>query len=208
MNCDAIAPYYASMEFAVFGHALERCRFHFLPELAGTRRALVLGDGDGRFLKRLLTEYPLLQADYVDCSAAMLQRARRAAGSERVHYLCADALQQLPGSGYDLVVSHFFLDCFQRDDQAKLIAHITQAAPQARWLISEFRIPQHRWLAAPARALIGVMYAFFSLATGLKTRTLADHRPLLRDAGFQLHSDATHARGLLVSELWTREAVE
>jgi ubiquinone/menaquinone biosynthesis C-methylase UbiE len=208
MNCDAIAPYYAAMEFAVFGRALERCRFHFLPELRDARRALVLGDGDGRFLKRLLDACPQLHADYVDCSGEMLERARRRAGSQRVDYFCADALRQLPGSGYDLVVSHFFLDCFDAKGLEAIVARVGEAAPKARWLISEFRVPANRWIATPSRALIATMYWFFSFATGLTARALVDHRPLLRAGGFRLGADAAHARGLMVSELWVREAVE
>ncbi len=207
MNCDAIAPYYAAMEFAVFGRALERCRFHFLPELRDARRALVLGDGDGRFLKRLLGACPQLQADYVDCSAGMLSKAREAAGSDRVTYYLTDVLaERLPGAGYDLVVTHFFLDCFDAERLAEVVKRIATAAPKARWLVSEFRIPQSLWLAGPARALIAAMYRFFSISTGLTAGSLVDHRPLLQNAGFRLRSAIPRARGFMVSELWIRDA--
>jgi len=209
MNCDSIAPYYAAMEFTVFGRALERCRFHFLPELAGVRYALVLGDGDGRFLGRLLAACPQLRADYVDCSAGMLAQARRVAGSERVTYYCSDVLSDmLTASDYDLIVSHFFLDCFNPDSLASVVERVTAAAPRARWLISEFRVPEGRWLARPARALIALMYRFFSITTGLTTRALVDHRPTLTKAGFQLSKTAIHARGLMASELWVPEPVK
>ena len=209
MNCDSIAPYYAAMEFTVFGRTLERCRFHFLPELAGARHALVLGDGDGRFLGRLLAACPQLRADYVDCSAGMLAQARRLAGSERVTYYCSDVLSdRLPTSGYDLVVSHFFLDCFNPESLAAVVERVSAAAPRARWLISEFRVPEGRWLARPARALIAVMYKFFYITTGLTARALVDHRPFLKRAGFQLSKTATHARGLIASELWVPEPLK
>ena len=209
MNCDSIAPYYAAMEFAVFGRTLERCRFHFLPELAGARRALVLGDGDGRFLGRLLAACPQLRADYFDCSAGMLAQARRVAGSERVTYYCSDVLSAtLPASDYDLVVSHFFLDCFNPETLATVVERVSGAAPRARWLISEFRVPEGRWLARPARALITLMYKFFSVTTGLTARALVDHRPFLKRAGFQLSLAAIHARGLMASELWVPEPVK
>jgi ubiquinone/menaquinone biosynthesis C-methylase UbiE len=208
MNCDPIAPYYAAMEFTVFGRTLERCRFAFLPELTGARRALVLGDGDGRFLTRLLSACPTLQADYVDCSAAMLAKAKRTAGDERVTYHHLNALTDpLPQASYDLVTSHFFLDCFDAAQQHEIVNRIAAAAPHARWLISEFRVPKGP-LARPARAMIGLMYRFFSLATGLKTRALADHHPFLKTAGFRLAATAPHARGFIVSELWTREPIQ
>src|ERR1022692_1155772 len=70
---DRVARPYRWMEFLTFGRSLERCRNHFLSQLAGRRGALVLGDGDGRFLARLLATNPSLYADAVDTSAAMLQ---------------------------------------------------------------------------------------------------------------------------------------
>ena len=54
MNCDLIAPHYWWIERLGMGRALERRRRWFLPELGNARRALVLGDGDGRFLRELL----------------------------------------------------------------------------------------------------------------------------------------------------------
>ncbi len=208
MNCDPIAPYYASIEFAVFGRALERCRFQFLPRLTRARRALVLGDGDGRFLQRLLEACPDLHADYVDCSAGMLAKAKRAVDADRVTFHCIDVLSgPLPTADFDLVASHFLLDCFNGQQQSRLIERIASATPRARWVVSEFRVPA-TWLAGPAKALIAVMYRFFALATGLKTKSLSDHRPKLLDAGFRLVATESHAGGFVVSELWTRDTVE
>ncbi|MEO5926980.1 MAG: class I SAM-dependent methyltransferase [Bryobacteraceae bacterium] len=203
MNCDGVAPYYAALEFAVFGRMLENCRFHFLPELTGVRRALVMGDGDGRFLKRLLAACPGVRVDYVDCSAAMLAKARLAAGSEQVAYHCLDALtEELPSADYDLVAMHFFLDCFGREQQAAMVDRVAGVAPRARWLISEFRVPRNRWLTGPGRGLIGVMYGFFGVATGLRTRGLVDHRGVVGGAGFKLAASVEFGGGLVVSELW------
>ncbi|MEO8097317.1 MAG: class I SAM-dependent methyltransferase [Acidobacteriota bacterium] len=210
MNCDAIARHYAWIEFAAFGKTLQRCRFHFLDQLTDTRRALVLGDGDGRFLVELLRACPQVSVDYVDRSAAMLALARQRAGSDRVRYHHADVLTEaLPGveSGaeYDLVVTHFFLDCFAAHELASVIRRVgSVAAKDARWVISEFRIPPGRLFAIFARRFIGLMYAFFRWATGLRTTELSDHRPLLTGAGFVLRLQTERAGGLLASELWQR----
>lgn len=204
MNCDAIAPYYAAMEFAVFGRTLERCRFHLLPELASSRQALILGDGDGRFLRKLLRSCPELQADYVDSSEGMLRLARSAVGEARVRYSRADVLRDpLPKASYDLVAAHFFFDCFDANQLPHLVERVRAAAPNARWLVSEFGVPRNRWLCAPARGLIATMYGFFGLTTGLRTRSLVDHRAFLERAGLTRIRSAEHARGLLVSELWS-----
>jgi len=195
VNCDRIARWYRWLEYAGFGRALERRREAFLPDVANARRVLVLGDGDGRALTALLAAAPNARIDYIDVSARMLQLASQRAGSVRVAYHQGDALATpLPATEYDLIVTHFFLDCFEEEDQARLVARVARAAtPQARWLVSEFRKPG---------LLVGLLYLFFRAATGLKTRRLVDHHPLFQHSGFRLARSESAWRGLLASELW------
>ena len=195
MNCDRIARCYRWLEYAGFGRALERRRTVFLGEVSNARRALVLGDGDGRALAALLAAAPTVHIDYIDLSARMLELARRRAGSVRVAYHQDDALTTpLPAAEYDLIVTHFFLDCLDEDDQARLVARVAHAAtPQARWLVSEFR---------KSGLLVRALYIFFRVATALKTRRLVDHHPLFQRSGFRLARSESAWRGLLASELW------
>jgi ubiquinone/menaquinone biosynthesis C-methylase UbiE len=195
VNCDRIARWYRWLEYAGFGRALEHRREIFLTDVASARRVLVLGDGDGRALAALLAAAPNAQIDYVDVSAHMLQLACQRAGSVRVAYHHGDALTTpLPAAEYDLIVTHFFLDCFEEEDQARLVARVARAAmPQARWLVSEFRKPG---------LLVDLLYLFFRAATGLKTRRLVDHHPLFQRSGFRLARSESAWRGLLASELW------
>ncbi len=199
MNCDPIARCYRWLEYLAFGRALERRRFRFLAEAAGARRALVLGDGDGRFLGRLAAISNAC-IDYVDLSSRMLELARKRGGTRRVVYRQADALTlPLGPAEYDLIAAHFFLDCLNERDLEALIERAARAAqPGALWLISEFRQPS--W-AAP---LLSGLYLFFSVTTGLATRRLTDHRPLLAKHGFRLTREETSRFGLLASELWMR----
>ena len=201
MNCDPIAPHYWWIERLGMGRALERRRRWFLPEIENARRALVLGDGDGRFLRELLRRNPVVRADYVDLSGRMLELARQKAGAERVEYQRADALTvEFPQDEYDLIATHFFFDCFDASELDTLIGRVADAAkPGAQWIVSEFRTPN-----VPARLLVSALYLFFRVTTGLKTRKLADHRPILRAHGFRLMNER-HSRGaLVVSELWER----
>ena len=108
-NFDPIARPYRWLEYLTFGPYLERCRFYFLDQLATHRRALVLGDGDGRFTANLLRTNPDVTIDAVDSSAAMLKLlANRVtllsqSASERLKTIHADALAFTPeGPPYDL----------------------------------------------------------------------------------------------------------
>jgi ubiquinone/menaquinone biosynthesis C-methylase UbiE len=198
MNCDAIAPWYRWLEYAGFGRALERRREALLGDVADARRVLVLGDGDGRALAALLRANLRATIDYVDVSAGMLELARARAGDGRVRYHHADALaMRFEDGAYDLVVTHFFLDCFGARDQERLVERVGCAlSPGARWLVSEFREPG---------LFVAMLYWFFGITTGLRTRELADHHETFERNGFRLERTESARGGRLVSELWVKE---
>jgi ubiquinone/menaquinone biosynthesis C-methylase UbiE len=201
VNADPIASWYRWLEYIGFGGALQRRRLAFLKDVARAKRALVLGEGDGRFLVQLVKQNRSASIDYVDISDRMLDLARSRAGSDRVTYHLADALTtRLPVSEYDLVCTNFFLDCLDTGQQSELVQRVSAACtPGARWLISEFLEPA--WWA---HVIVRSLYFFFRVTTGLQVANLVDHRPLLRQAGFEMIRCESARGGLLVSELWIR----
>ncbi len=211
MNCDPLARWYRWLEYAGFGRALERTRTICLDVAATARRVLVLGDGDGRFLAAFLKANSQAEVDCVDSSAKMLALAQRrvvSADATRVRFHLADADHwQPPASAYDLIVTHFFLDCFTDDELCPLVSRLaTFAAPGARWIVSEFRQPSGGPAAWHASLWITGLYAFFRAFTGLRVRRLPDHAAALAAAGFRLERETVTRFGLLTSQLWRRDA--
>ena len=203
-NFNFIARPYRWLEYLTLGKALENCRAYFLPQLRNCRRALVLGDGDGRFLRALLAANPQLHAEAADASATMLQLLRRncraSAGRLETHH--ASALDFPPTGPYDLVVTHFFLDCLSQREVDTLAARIAPSlAPQALWLISDFRIPSG-FMRLPARLLVRSLYFAFRILTGLRTTRLPDHSSALASAGMIPVAYRHSLAGLLTTELW------
>jgi len=199
-----IAKPYRWLEFLTLGRALERCRLHFLPELAASRNALVLGDGDGRFLAALLAANPHLNADAVDSSAAMLQllSQRCCANTNRLHAHHANALAFTPTQRPDLIVTHFFLDCLTQPELDALALRLAKCAlPNTLWLVSDFRIPTGP-MRLPARILVRALYLAFRVLTGLRTTSLPDHGTALTAAGFARIAHHHSLAGLLTTELW------
>ena len=198
------------------GRSLERRRLEFLATLRNCRRVLILGEGDGRFLSKFLEINPTAQVDCVDSSEKMLAvtRTRIAtsakavrAGLERITFHHADANTWLPatGRGYDLVVSHFFLDCFGDDELVALVGKFAGVtAPKAQWVVSEFHQPDSGWKAWRAKLWIGGLYRLFGWTTGLRVRRLPMYRSILEQAGFGLVEEVTANAGLLVSERWIK----
>ena len=82
-NFNRLARIYRWLEYLTFGPFLWRCRIHLLPQLVPCRRALVLGDGDGRFTARLLRENPNLEVTAVDGSPRMIQSLEQASAHNR-----------------------------------------------------------------------------------------------------------------------------
>jgi SAM-dependent methyltransferase len=207
---DRLARVYRWMEWLSFGPALARSRRFFLSELGECRHALVLGDGDGRFTAHLLAHNPVIRVEAVDASPAMLSELRRRAGPHRrrVETHLADLRAWTPsGSNYDLVVTHFFLDCLSTDEATHLArrAHSCMA-PNGAWLVSEFNEPAGWFGRMVAGPLISFLYRGFGLLTGLEIRRLPDHRKALSEAGFALIRRHSWLGGLLVSELWQRRS--
>jgi hypothetical protein len=207
-NFNGLARIYRWMELLTFGRWLERCRHAFLGDLSGCRRAAVLGDGDGRFTARLLRANSTIEIDAVDLSAAMLhtlvRRAEHNAARVRVH--CVDARTWQPASPpYDLVATHFFLDCLTDDEVRSLADRLRGAlSPSGLWVVSEFAVPEGafgRWVARP---VVWLLYRAFRLLTGLSVRNLPDHAAALSAAGFKLRKRRSWLGGLLIAEIWAR----
>ncbi len=211
MNADPIAACYRWIEYAAFGKALERRRFAFLSRAACARRVLILGEGDGRFLARLAAINDTARVDVVEASAAMIELARGRLpqpAARRVRFHHQDALRApLPGDSYDLIVTHFFLDCFAADDAARMIATLAAALqPGGGWIVSEFQKPSGRLARLHARLWLFLMYTFFRLATGLAARELPPYAALLSRAGLVLEDQRQARWGLMVSQIWRKPA--
>jgi len=207
-NFDPLARGYRALEFLAFGRALERARFCWLDRLAGCRDLLVLGEGDGRCLARLVQAAPAARIHCIDASAAMLTRAEAqlagTAARARVTFERADIFSvSLPPARYDAVTTLFFLDCFTRNQVAAIVDRVGPSLrPDARWLFVDFALPPGGVDRLRARAWLALLYAFFRWQTGLAVRALPPSEEILRDAGFRREVAQDFQHGLVRSALF------
>jgi ubiquinone/menaquinone biosynthesis C-methylase UbiE len=208
---DRLAPAYQALERITFGGLLHWCRTAHLERLRECRRALVLGDGDGRFLADLLRTNPEVEVDSLDVSAGMITLARQRIATipeaaSRVRFVLADArTDPLPATGYDLVVTNFFLDCFRPAELAVVVRRVAEVcSPAAMWVDGDFRLPPKGAGRFAAKFLLAAMYGFFGIATRLQARHLTYPAPLLAE-GFSLREEASRLRGFLSARLWFRD---
>jgi ubiquinone/menaquinone biosynthesis C-methylase UbiE len=211
VSFDAVAPWYRALETIAFGKALQQARVACLDDIGSPRRALIAGEGNGRFLAALLQRHPLIRIDCVDSSQRMLDLARQhilqTIPNEvgRVAFLRHDVVSWTPNGRYNLIVTHFLLDCFSTRQVGLIIAKLAQAAaPDASWLLADFRIPEAGFARGHARAWLAVMYWFFRCVAGIEARELVDPSPFLHVEGFVRQRQDLFRNGMLKSELWRK----
>jgi SAM-dependent methyltransferase len=211
VSFDAVAPWYRALETITFGNALQQARVACLGDIGSPRRALIAGEGNGRFLAALLHRQPLIRIDCVDSSQRMLDLARRhilqtnSDEIRRVAFLRHDVVSWTPNDRYDLLVTHFFLDCFSTRQVGLIVAKLAQAAaPDAIWLLADFRLPEAGFARRHARAWLAIMYWFFRCVAGIEARELIDPSPFLHAEGFIRQRQDLFRNGMLKSELWRK----
>ena len=211
MSFDAIAPHYRWLEPLLAGRKLDRCRTAHLPRLAPPQSVLVMGEGPGRFLIPFRECFPGARITCIDASKRMLAMAQHRLNAhdlplEKVSFIHADALRySYPLATFDLIVTHFFLDCFTPEQLRGLVANLSQAAtPTATWLLSDFSIPDAGLPRLRARAIHRLMYTFFRGVTNLSARSLTPPDQFLQLQRFTLQHRSFTDLGLLQSDLWSR----
>jgi ubiquinone/menaquinone biosynthesis C-methylase UbiE len=173
-----------------------------------------VGEGDGRFLCELLRAYPEVEVDCVDASERMLQLARKRIENElpglrgQVRFRHHDITRWMPPQNhYDLIVTHFVLDCFPEVELNRVIKTLASAAtPNAEWLVADFRLPERQFARLRARVWLAVMYQFFRRVARITATELIDPTPFLQAEGFSLARQHLFRSGILKSELWKRNS--
>jgi hypothetical protein len=140
----------------------------------------------------------------------MVERTRRriaALGPEflaRVRFVVGDVRGfEARTDGYDLIVNHFFLDCFSEEELARVVARLAKwGRPGARWIVLDFLEAENgvaRWWT---RAVVRALYAGFRVITGLRVTRLPDYKAALTREGALLCREVRSLDGLWHSTLW------
>ena len=206
MSFDRVAPHYRWLETLAFGSQLQAARLTFVRQIEPPRRVLIAGEGDGRFLADLVRLYPGAEIDCVEASARMISLARQRIGAASVNFIHAD-IRDLPlaADRYDLIVTHFFLDCFSGPALHETVRKLAGAATvHAEWLLADFHLPAAGWRRQKARLWLGAMYGFFRLTSDLETQRLEDPSPFLEAAGFACLEQHLARFRMIKSEHWRR----
>ena len=200
MSYDRFAPFYTLVETLVFGRALQKARCAGLGG-AAPQSVLIIGDGNGRFLERAAAAWPDAHFVSIDASAGMLQQAKKRVHGGRVRFIHADViagLHEVREQTFDVIATHFFLDCFREDTLETLIPALSKMrARSGVWYISDF---SDRKL--PHRAMLWIMYRFFHTFTETPAQRLPDYRRILLAQGLIPETLGSWRSGFIIAERW------
>jgi SAM-dependent methyltransferase len=212
MSFDVLAPIYRLMERVLAGGKLHRCRCALLDRIPEPEKILILGDGPGRFVVECVRRFPHAAVICVEESPGMIAKARANLArcglpADKITFIQTDILQWgLPHEEFDLIVTHFFLDCFRPGQLETLVPAIAQSATKtAQWLLADFQEALTGWRRWRSRCILAIMYVFFRIVTRLLASSLTPPDLYLMRAGFVLRERVETEWGLLRSDWWQRE---
>jgi tRNA (cmo5U34)-methyltransferase len=213
MNFDRVAPHFKRLEKIVFNNQMQQCRTAHLAALPGLKKVALVGEGDGEFLIELLKHCDCEQIHYIDSSQTMMELARKrlqeysSEALNRVEFFQRDLLtESMPGQGYDLVVTNFFLDVFNEQSLIESISKVADSCQGgAIWLYADFQISGSKLQQIRAIMWLNLMYLFFRIVARIQTRALLDPSAILEKKGFQLKAMSEFGRGLMRSEIRQRD---
>ena len=208
---DRVAGAYRWLEYLAFGPALQRARTAHLGALATCKRILVVGDGDGRCVARLVDLAPRAHVHVIDTSERMLHLAARrlpAHARGRATFERIDVRGFDPGhEPWDAILTMFVLDCFTTEDVNRLARRLAPALrPGGLWLFADFVVPPHGWRRLRARLWLALLYRFFRWQAGLEVSEPPASEAALESAGLVAVDVHDRQAGLLRSVSYRRPA--
>jgi len=209
-NFDGVASSYLFLETITFGNQLQKCRTSMISHLTNSKRALVLGEGNGRFLEAFCKANPLAEILVIDESPRMLDLAKRRIANanppinNQIEFRCANVFEILPLTGtFDLIVCNFFLDCFTSSEIGHLLGLFRQMLfGEGLLVVGDFRKPHSIFGKIIGEFILKFMHVFFQKTAGISATELTDLHAILQERSFQKAVEKKLFFGFLNSSIW------
>lgn len=197
---DSIGPFYDLLASVAFMGRIKRSQRHFLKRLPPVKTVLVLGGGSGWILEDIVRDIKPSTICYVEASAWMLQKARGRQVASQVIYIHGTENEVPADHPFDLVITNFFLDMFDGHGIESMAERVhNHLSTNGVWMVTDFtcRNTFHR-------ALLYIMYRFFSITTGLQQRSLPAWYNIVSDSGFQCTQETSFFGGFIRTCIFKR----
>jgi ubiquinone/menaquinone biosynthesis C-methylase UbiE len=193
-----IAPLYDCLARIVFFGALDRARKHFLDEIKGGQRILILGGGTGRVLDWISKLD--VQIDYVEPSSRMMAKAKKKCAGPSISYF-EQTFEQFEGKEpYEMIICNFFLDLFNEINLKSNIQRVKLLMrPNSLLIVTDFQVQKGRiWQIILSK----IMHGFFRITTGLQSKKLKEINQYLLDQKFEVRKEKLFLGGFVYSRIY------
>jgi ubiquinone/menaquinone biosynthesis C-methylase UbiE len=200
-NFDYIAPVYDRLASLVYGKAIKDAQRVHLPSLITARSILIVGGGTGWLLKDVLELNPDSRITYLEASAKMLALSRKGiqdVDAKRVTFIHGTEVILSQSAQFDTIIANFYLDLFTPAELSGVIIRLKHTLLADGQLVCTDFVNHTVW----QRMLLGVMYGFFRLTTGLQNQQLAPWRDEVEAQGFQRVQSRSFWNAFIYSELF------
>jgi tRNA (cmo5U34)-methyltransferase len=201
---DLVAPFYPGLERLIFGTHLDDARQTFLLEILRANQVLLVGEGNGRFLKLLNTRKFAGRVRVVEKSSMMIRLAKNRVGpvgKVDLEFIQGDFRRCQLGKGFDCVVTHFFLDLFNPPGQLAVIEKFAELTDEkATWINVDF-FPARGWRS---RVLMWCQYRFFRAVSRIEAKSCSDELPAARQSGWSLVEAVPYLGGLVMARRYEK----
>ena len=208
MSFDRVANYYQWMEKIVFRTDLEKVRNFHLSLVRDAESILILGDGDGRFLKNISEIGTDAQIVSVDSSSEMIRLSQSRIHSTEldVRHVCQDLwdFEFTENFSPDLIFAHFFLDCFSENEVILIVNRLSKLSLKStKLVISDFFLPEKRSVSGIYRSILTyVMIRFFRLFCRISAKKLPNIPKIMRSTGWTCKAHKSLRDGFINSWVW------
>lgn len=199
-----LASIYDFLGGIVFLGSLHRSQIHFLSRLQKIENVLIVGGGTGRFLVELLKLGKVEKLTYVDISAGMISQAKKKVQKigalDKVDFICG-GLDSIPDKEYDLICTHYFLDCFEEVELSGIMKKFKKLlSKEGVWHFTDFYLDSSSSIFR--KCFVAFLYRFFKVFCGLKVKKLPNFKLLFLENGLQVEEEKYFFKCLLRTAIY------
>lgn len=212
---DKVASSYLFLEKALFGSSLQQMRCSHLSHIENSKKILLVGEGCGFFLRRLLEVNQEAMITVVEPSERMVQQAKsRVPDHDRQRvFFCKTPLEEfLPQVQFNAACTCFLWDCFEENQIKKLLPKVLDCLESGGFLINvdfaETRSSEGRRFKISHFILLRMLYGFFRFTTGIESTRVTEIKPMAESNGFYVMDSRNHEKLPILSEVFRRKNFE
>ena len=188
---DRVAVVYGFLEQALFGPNLQRMRLQYLNRMENSKQILLVGEGCGFFLERLLEVNEKAFITVVEPSERMINQAKARVPEkdrERIVFCNMTFERFVPSETFDAAGTFFYWDCFRENQLKALLPKLFNCLKAEGFLINvdffESSQPDENGFKLTHFILLRILYGFFGFATGIESTRVLEIEPIALANGF------------------------